>query len=75
MLFLRKPQGNEVPKVTEALRAPFWHFWHPVGWRIWKNARPPLGAKKRVPGAVQVLLWHDEIVVECHTEQATDVEA
>src|SRR5215203_1430478 len=24
-------QGDEVPKVTEALRAPFWHFWHPVG--------------------------------------------
>jgi hypothetical protein len=21
----------EVPKVTEALRARFWHFWHPVG--------------------------------------------
>jgi hypothetical protein len=20
-----------VTKVTEALRAPFWHFWHPVG--------------------------------------------
>jgi DDE superfamily endonuclease len=23
--------GDEVPKVTEALRTPFWHFWHPVG--------------------------------------------
>jgi hypothetical protein len=22
--------------VPEALEAPFWHFWHPIGWRIWK---------------------------------------
>jgi hypothetical protein len=22
--------GDGVPKVTEALRAPFWHLWHPV---------------------------------------------
>jgi hypothetical protein len=26
--------------VTEVLRAPFWHFCHPVGWRIWKNHTP-----------------------------------
>jgi hypothetical protein len=26
--------------VTEALRAPFWHFWHPVGKHIWRNRRP-----------------------------------
>ena len=23
--------GEAVPKVTEALRAAFWHFWHPIG--------------------------------------------
>jgi hypothetical protein len=26
--------SDGVPKVTEALRAPFWHFWHPVTLRL-----------------------------------------
>jgi hypothetical protein len=30
-ILFRKPYGDEVPKVTEAFRVPFWHFWHPVG--------------------------------------------
>jgi len=30
-------QGEAVPKVTEALRAPFWHFWHPVGYSLEKS--------------------------------------
>ena len=29
--------SDEVPKVPEALRAPFWHFCHPVSLRIWRN--------------------------------------
>jgi hypothetical protein len=31
---LRKPQGNEVPKVTEGCLGGFWHFWHPARLRI-----------------------------------------
>jgi hypothetical protein len=33
----RKRQGDEVPKVPKGYSEGFWHFWHPVGWRIRKN--------------------------------------
>jgi hypothetical protein len=26
-----------VPKVPEGCLGGFWHFWHPVGWRIRRN--------------------------------------
>jgi hypothetical protein len=55
-----------MPKVTEALRVPFWHFCHPVGQRIWKNTRPPqwtysFAEKHNVYGLhIVVVLWCSE---------------
>ena len=41
---------NGVPKVTEALRVPFWHFWHPLTLGISRVELPNRGAER---GAIQ----------------------
>jgi hypothetical protein len=45
-VFFPNALTDGVPKVTEALRVPFWHFWHLITLGIQKVVRPAKSAKR-----------------------------
>jgi hypothetical protein len=61
-----------VPKVTEALRAP---FWHPVVYVFGGTHAVLREHRDACPGAVPVLVCHDEVVIERVAERATEAKA
>ena len=55
-----------VPKVTEALRGPFWHFLAPRLSAYLELYTPSCGlVGTSARGALPIIVCHDEIVVEC----------
>jgi hypothetical protein len=74
-VFLENPKLTRCQKRQKPSKHPFGIFGTPSVSVLWKICALPRECGDECPGAVPVLVCHDEVVVKCDAKQATDAKA